>query len=60
MFLGFRNVATDKMAKFIKIYNIEITVSAHHCIFIVTKMPRLIIQLLLVTNLLTTQLLNIK
>ena len=42
------------MAEFIKIYNMELTVSANHCILIITIMPWLAIQLLLVTSPLTT------
>ena len=35
---GFRNLATNKMAVFIKIFHIKITVSANYCIFIVMIM----------------------
>ena len=38
MSLGLRNVATDKMTKFIKIYNIEITISTDYCMFIIMIM----------------------
>ena len=34
-YLGFRSVATDKMAEFIKIYNMELTVCTDDCIFII-------------------------
>ena len=54
MFLGFRSVATDKMAKFMTIYNIKVAIVADHCIVIVMIMPGLIMQLLLVTNPLAT------
>ena len=60
MFLCFGSVATDKMSKFIKIYNIEITVSVNHCIFTIMIMPSLITQLLPLTNALTTELHSIK
>ena len=39
----FRSVDTDKMAKFITVFHIKITVSTDYCIFTITIMPKLII-----------------
>ena len=41
--LGFRNVATDKMAEFVKVFNIGLTITANNCIFIITIIHWLII-----------------
>ena len=60
-FFGFRSGATDKKskAKFIKFYNVKIAISTDHCIFIVTNMSILLIQLILLNNLLNMYLQNI-